>query len=70
MQAEAYHRVSDTGDNATDFMLARERSPGAVSVKADLSKPAKAIRGDLRISEIVDMPNWVVSFYFPRCVFE
>ncbi len=21
--------------------------------------------GDLRISEIVDMPNWVVSFYFP-----
>lgn len=26
--------------------------------------------GDLRISEIVDMPNWVVSFYFPRSVFE
>lgn len=24
--------------------------------------------GDLRISEIVDMPNWVVSFYFPRLV--
>ena len=26
--------------------------------------------GDLRISEIVDMPNWVVSFHFPRAVFE
>ncbi|SNT04320.1 acetamidase/formamidase family protein [Antarctobacter heliothermus] len=26
--------------------------------------------GDLRISEIVDMPNWVVSFYFPRLVLE
>ncbi|MGB3689797.1 MAG: acetamidase/formamidase family protein [Jannaschia helgolandensis] len=26
--------------------------------------------GDLRISEIVDNPNWVVSFYFPRIVFE
>ena len=26
--------------------------------------------GDLRISEVVDLPNWVVSFYFPRCVFE
>lgn len=26
--------------------------------------------GDLRISEIVDIPNWVVSFYFPRVVFE
>ena len=26
--------------------------------------------GDLRIPEIVDAPNWVVGFYFPRCVFE
>ena len=26
--------------------------------------------GDLRISEIVDMPNWVMSFYFPRLVLE
>ena len=24
---------------------------------------------DLRISEVVDRPNWVVSFYFPRIVF-
>ncbi|MGR3756077.1 MAG: acetamidase/formamidase family protein [Tranquillimonas sp.] len=29
-----------------------------------------SVCGDLRISEIVDMPNWVVSFYFPRAVFE
>ena len=28
-----------------------------------------SVAGDLRISEIVDMPNWVVSFYFPRLVF-
>jgi len=26
--------------------------------------------GDLRISEIVDQPNWVVSFYFPRVVLD
>ncbi len=25
--------------------------------------------GDLRISEIVDLPNWTVSFYFPQTVF-
>lgn len=25
-----------------------------------------SVVGDLRISEIVDMPNWVVSFYFPK----
>lgn len=29
-----------------------------------------SVCGDLRISEIVDMPNWVMSFYFPRIVFE
>ena len=25
---------------------------------------------DLRISEIVDQPNWVVSLYFPKIVFD
>jgi acetamidase/formamidase len=38
-------------------------------------KPVEAymlcsVAGDLRISEIVDQPNWVVSFYFPRLVLE
>lgn len=27
-----------------------------------------SVCGDLRISEIVDAPNWIVSFYFPRIV--
>jgi acetamidase/formamidase len=48
--------------------------------KADLCrrhgmKPVEAymlcsVCADLRISSIVDMPNWVVSMYFPRVVFE
>lgn len=29
-----------------------------------------SVCGDLRISEIVDLPNWVVSFYLPRVVFD
>lgn len=29
-----------------------------------------SVCADLRISEIVDAPNWVVSCYFPRIVFE
>jgi acetamidase/formamidase len=29
-----------------------------------------SVCGDLRISQIVDMPNWTVSFYFPRVVLE
>jgi acetamidase/formamidase len=27
-----------------------------------------SVCGDLRISEVVDQPNWIVSFYFPRIV--
>ena len=29
-----------------------------------------SVCADLRISEIVDDPNWIVSFYFPRIVFD
>jgi|SRR5579859_145055 len=29
-----------------------------------------SVCGDLRISEIVDAPNWIVAFYFPRIVFD
>ena len=29
-----------------------------------------SVCADLRISEIVDQPNWVVSLYFPKMVFE
>ncbi|HTR17481.1 MAG TPA: acetamidase/formamidase family protein [Acetobacteraceae bacterium] len=29
-----------------------------------------SVCGDLRISEIVDAPNWLVSFYLPRVVFD
>jgi len=29
-----------------------------------------SVCGDLRISEIVDIPNWTVSFYFPRIALE
>jgi acetamidase/formamidase len=29
-----------------------------------------SVCADLRISEVVDQPNWVVSLYFPRVVFD
>ncbi len=29
-----------------------------------------SVCADLRISEIVDRPHWIVSLYFPRCVFD
>ncbi|HSA82256.1 MAG TPA: acetamidase/formamidase family protein [Geminicoccaceae bacterium] len=29
-----------------------------------------SVCADLRISEVVDQPNWVISFYFPKVVFD
>jgi acetamidase/formamidase len=66
-----------TGIGPELFEAARQAVTGMVEL---LSKRHKmravdaymlcSVAGDLRISEIVDMPNWVVSFYFPRCIFE
>ena len=54
----------DAVANMVDFLCATR---GMAAVDAYM---LVSTCGDLRISEIVDMPNWVVSFYFPRCVFE
>ncbi|MGE0230659.1 MAG: acetamidase/formamidase family protein [Flavobacteriaceae bacterium] len=29
-----------------------------------------SVCGDLRVSEVVDAPNWVIPFYFPNVVFD
>jgi acetamidase/formamidase len=61
---------------ASDLMLAVKSSVSGMidllSARHGMS-PTDAymlcsVCGDLRISEIVDLPNWVVSFYFPRIV--
>lgn len=46
-------------------LLSRQRGMPAVDAYMLCS-----VCGDLRISEIVDLPNWVVSFYFPRTVLD
>jgi acetamidase/formamidase len=45
--------------------LVRERGMPAIDAYLLCS-----VCGDLRISEIVDVPNWTVSFYFPRLVLD
>jgi acetamidase/formamidase len=66
-----------TGIGPDLFQAARD----AVSAMIDLlsgrhgMNPVEAymlcsVCADLRISEIVDQPNWVVSFYFPRLVLD
>lgn len=75
LDAKGYEVTTGVG---SDLM---EGAKAAVSQMVDLIAgqhglaPVEAymlcsVCGDLRISEIVDMPHWVVSFYFPRCVFE
>jgi acetamidase/formamidase len=46
-----------------DLLAARE---GMAAVDAYM---LCSVAGDLRISCIVDMPNWLVSFYMPRSIF-
>ncbi len=50
--------------NMVDLLVQTHNMP------ADEAYMLCSVCGDLRISEIVDMPNWVVSFYFPRSIFE
>jgi acetamidase/formamidase len=50
--------------NMIDLLVARHGFP------APDAYMLCSVCGDLRISEIVDMPNWIVSFYFPRVVVE
>jgi len=75
LDAKGYEATTGIGD---DLMQAAR---DAVSAMVDLLCKQRGMSavdaymlastcGDLRISEIVDMPNWIVSFYFPRCVFE
>lgn len=66
-----------TGIGPDLFAGARDAVRGMIDLlcRRHNMSPAEAymlcsVAGDLKISEIVDQPNWVVSFCFPRAVFE
>lgn len=66
-----------TGINADLMIGARDAVSGMIDWlgKEHQLSPVEAymlcsVCADLRISEIVDMPNWVVSCYFPKLVFD
>ena len=68
--------LATTGIGPDLFAGARAAVSGMIDLlcaeqglQADEAYMLCSVAGDLRISEIVDMPNWVVSFYFPRIVF-
>lgn len=53
----------DALSHAIDWLCREHRMP------AEQAYMLCSVCGDLRISEIVDRPNWVVSFYVPKVVF-
>ena len=74
LDAKGYEVTTGIGPDLMDGRAGRGRADDRPPrPAATASTPVDAymlcsVCGDLRISEIVDMPNWVVSFYFPRCV--
>lgn len=75
LDSSGYEVTTGVGEDL--FQGARDAVSGMIDllVRRHGINPVEAymlcsVCGDLRISEIVDQPNWIVSFYFPRLVFE
>lgn len=75
LDAEGYEATTGVGPDL--WAAARDAVAGMIDLICATHKMSAvdaymlaSVCGDLRISEIVDMPNVVVSFYFPRAVFE
>ena len=66
-----------TGIGPDLFQAARDAVRGMVDLVCRIHQMAPvdaymlcSVCADLRISELVDAPNWVASCYFPRVVFD
>ena len=75
LDAKGYEATTGIGPDLMDGARAAvSRMVDLLSARHGLSAVdaymLSSVCADLRISEIVDQPNWVVSFYFPRIVFE
>lgn len=54
--------------DAVRFMIDRLRKKAGMDEA--MAYALCSVAGQLRISEIVDQPNWVVSFYIPKAIFK
>lgn len=75
LDAKGYHVTTGVGPDLMDG--ARAAVSDMIELLGELHGLAAADAymlcsacADLRISEIVDVPNWVVSFYFPKVAFD
>jgi acetamidase/formamidase len=75
LDAKGYEATTGIGPDLMQAARAAVRSMVDLLVRQQGMPAVEAymlcsVCGDLRISEIVDLPNWTVSFYFPRVVFD
>ena len=75
LDAKGYEVTTGIGPDLMEGARATVRAMVELLSKRHGMPPVEAymlcsVCGDLRVSEIVDVPNWTVSFYFPRVVFE
>jgi acetamidase/formamidase len=75
LDAQGYEVTTGIGPDLMQAARAAVRSMIDVLVRRHAMSAIDAyllcsVCADLRISEIVDLPNWTVSFYFPRIVLE
>jgi len=75
LDAKGYEVTTGIGPDLMEGARAAVRAMVELLSKRHGMPPVEAymlcsVCGDLRVSEIVDVPNWTVSFYFPRVVFE
>ncbi|MBX9965281.1 MAG: acetamidase/formamidase family protein [Burkholderiales bacterium] len=75
LDAKGYEVTTGIGPDLMEGARAAVRAMVELLAKRHGMPPVEAymlcsVCGDLRVSEIVDVPNWTVSFYFPRVVFE
>ena len=54
--------------DAVRFMI--DRLTKKAGMDEELAYALCSVAGQLRISEIVDQPNWVVSCYMPKSIFK
>ena len=75
LDAKGYEVTTGIGPDLMEAARASVRSMIALLGRVHAMPAVDAyllcsVCGDLRISEIVDIPNWTVSFYLPRIIFD
>ena len=67
--------IAYPGIDSNLWVAAKKAIKGIISILSKYMKPVEAymlasVAVNLRVSEVVDVPNWVVTAYLPLDIFE